>query len=80
MRPVLADAGPLYAAAEADDAHHPRAQRELNLLADQKREVTVTYPTLCESYSLVLYRLGIRSAKNWLEGRAGRHFAHQPNR
>lgn len=67
MRAVLADAGPLYAAADADDAHHPRAQRELNLLAEQKREVIVAYPTLCESYSLILHRLGINSAKDWLE-------------
>lgn len=67
MRAVLADAGPLYAAADADDAHHRRAQRELRLLADQKREVIVAYPTLFESYSLVLHRLGTRPAKNWLE-------------
>lgn len=67
MRAVLADTGPLYAAADADDAHHRRAQRELELLADQKKEVIVAYPTLCESYSLVLHRLGISSAKDWLE-------------
>ena len=36
MRAVLADAGPLYAAADTDDAHHRRAQRELKLLAHQR--------------------------------------------
>lgn len=27
----------------------------------------VAYPTLCESYSLILYRLGIAAAHGWLE-------------
>jgi len=29
--------------------------------------VIVAYPTLCESYSLVLHRLGTRSARDWLD-------------
>lgn len=65
-RGVLADTGPLYAAADADDAHHHRAHRELRRIARDKREVIVAYPTLCEAYTLVLYRLGKEAAANWL--------------
>jgi len=63
---VLVDTGPLYAAADPDDAHHSRAQRELKRLAQEKREVVVAYPTLLEAYTLILHRLGIQAALNWL--------------
>ncbi len=66
-RAVLADTGPLYAAADPDDAHHERAQRELKRLAYEKREVVLAYPTLLEAYTLVLYRLGNETASGWLQ-------------
>ncbi|MGO9271153.1 MAG: type II toxin-antitoxin system VapC family toxin [Terriglobia bacterium] len=62
----MADTGPLYAAADPDDAHHSRAQRELKRLAREKRTVAVAYPTLLEAYTLILYRLGRPAASNWL--------------
>ncbi len=65
-RSVLADTGPLYAAADSDDALHQRAHRELKRLASDKREVLVAYPTLLEAYTLVLYRLGKQAASPWL--------------
>jgi predicted nucleic acid-binding protein len=65
-RAVLADAGPLYAAADTDDAHHRRAHAELNRLTRERREVMVAYPTLCEAYTLVLFRLGKNAAAIWL--------------
>lgn len=65
-RAVLADTGPLYAAADPDDAHYDRARRELKRLARERREVMVTYPTLCEAYTLVLYRLGTDVASIWI--------------
>jgi predicted nucleic acid-binding protein len=64
---VLADTGPLYAAADPDDAHHKRARRELSRLADGRQEVVVAYPTLLEAYTLVLFRLGQSAASRWLE-------------
>jgi predicted nucleic acid-binding protein len=64
---VLADTGPLYAAADPDDAHHKRARRELSKLAAGHREVVVAYPTLLETYTLVLFRLGEGTALRWLE-------------
>jgi predicted nucleic acid-binding protein len=69
-RAVLADTGPLYAAVDPDDAHHKRARQELQRLAHEKREVVVTYPTLLEAYTLVLFRLGKSTASAWLNDMA----------
>ncbi len=66
-RAVLADTGPLYASADPDDHHHQRARRELKSLIRDSREVMVAYPTLCEAYTLVLYRLGKGACAQWLD-------------
>jgi len=70
-RGVLADTGPLYAAVDPDDAHHRRAQQELHRLARERREVLVAYPTLLETYTLTLFRLGKNNAARWLSDMAG---------
>lgn len=63
---VVADSGPLYAAVDPQDAHHHRAVEELQKLSGEKREIIVSFPTLLESYSLVLFRLGPNVASDWL--------------
>lgn len=68
---MLADTGPLYAAADPDDAHHKRARRELRRLAAENQEIIVAYPTLLEAYTLVLFRLGETAALRWLDDMAG---------
>ena len=68
---MLADTGPLYAAADPDDTHHKRARRDLSRLAKAHQEVVVAYPTLLEAYTLVLFRLGESVALRWLEEMAG---------
>ena len=65
-RPVLADSGPLYAAADEGDAHHEQALRQLQKLANDRREVVIAYPTLLETYGLVLFRMGTAAALKWL--------------
>ncbi len=65
MRSVLADTGPLYALVDPDDQHHLRAQGELTELTTQGATVLVAFPTLLESYTLVLRRLGLQVAQNW---------------
>jgi len=65
-RSILADTGPLYAAADPDDQYHERAQKELKRLNRDRRAVVVAYPILLESYTLVLYRLGKEAASKWL--------------
>ena len=66
IRGVLADTGPLYAANDEGDGHHPLALRQLEELARDRREVLVAYPILLEAYSLLLYKLGRRAASDWL--------------
>jgi predicted nucleic acid-binding protein len=64
---VLADAGPLYAAADASDAYHQRAREELQALHRDRLEIVVAYPTLLETHALVLSRIGTRAALLWLK-------------
>lgn len=64
---VLADTGPLYAAIAPRDEHYERARRELDGLAAAGWAVAVTEPTVCETYTLVLRRLGIAVAHRWLD-------------
>ena len=66
IRAVLADAGPLYAAADEGDAWRDRASQELERLAHERREVLVAYPTLLEAHALVLFRMGTNAANKWL--------------
>jgi predicted nucleic acid-binding protein len=62
----------LYAAVDPDDQYHARAQRQLQVLADEGLSVVLAYPILLESYALLLYRLGSASASSWLDDvRAG---------
>jgi predicted nucleic acid-binding protein len=68
---VLADAGPLYAAVDPEDAHHKRAVRDMRRLDQEGRETVVAYSTLLEAYSLVLFRLGKSTATEWLTDIAG---------
>ena len=65
-RAVLADTGPLYAAADEGDAWCNRASQELERLAHERREVLVAYPTLLEAHALVLFRMGTKAANKWL--------------
>jgi predicted nucleic acid-binding protein len=44
-RAVLADTGPLYAAADPDDQYHELAQGQLQALADEGLSVVLAYTT-----------------------------------
>jgi len=63
----LADTGPLYAARDPDDSFHRRSQDELKILRSRNLKVVVPYPTLLESYTLVMRELGIRDAHGFLD-------------
>ena len=65
MRSVLADTGPLYALVDPDDQHHERAKGELDRLSAEGSILLVAFPTLMESYTLVLRRLGVQFAQGW---------------
>jgi predicted nucleic acid-binding protein len=75
---VLADTGPLYAAVDPSDEHHERAQEDIGRLNAGGLGVAVAYPTLCECYSLVLYKLGAGTAQGWLEEVEGGAFLMNP--
>jgi predicted nucleic acid-binding protein len=66
MRAVLADTGPLFAAADEDDSNHHRALRQIDELERRGWAVFIPYPILLESYSLVLKRFGSQAALRWL--------------
>lgn len=66
MRSLLADTGPLYALVDPGDRLHLRAQSEASRIAEERLTVVVAVPTLFESYSLVLRRLGMRASQRWL--------------
>lgn len=66
-RTVLADTTPLYAAASARDQYHARAQAELGALERGGWTVAATVPTVMETYTLMLHRLGIPAAQQFLD-------------
>jgi predicted nucleic acid-binding protein len=67
MTGILADTGPLYAAAVSSDQHHDRAQEELARLESERLSVIVPYPIVLESYSLLLRRARPSVAHRWLD-------------
>ena len=71
-RLVLADTGPLYAALDPRDDRFDQAREEVSRLNSERLSVAVSFPILCESYSLVLYRLGTTRAQAWLGAVRGR--------
>ena len=67
MHAVLADTGPLYALSDPSDQYHRRAREQMMRLGAEGYLVTVTYPTISETYTLVLRRLGAHYAHGWIE-------------
>jgi uncharacterized protein len=63
---VLADTGPLYALADPSDQFHVRAAAELETIEKRGYTVAASYATLCEAYTLVLRRLSVAYARQWL--------------
>jgi predicted nucleic acid-binding protein len=63
---LVADAGPLYAAVDPSDKHHPQALRELEEFAQRQCDVLVSFSTVAETYSLILRKLGPSVALRWL--------------
>jgi len=67
MQAVLADTGPLYALSDPSDQYHRRAHQQMARLGVEGYLVAVTYPTISETYTLVLRRLGANYAHGWIE-------------
>jgi predicted nucleic acid-binding protein len=64
---VLADSGPLYALVDAADARHTRSQEQFAKLLAEQRTILIVASTLMEAHGLLLRRLGIDFARNWLQ-------------
>jgi uncharacterized protein len=64
---VLADTGPLYAAADSSDGLHHRAQRELGIVEHHQIEVVVPLTTLIETHKLLLRRFARARVRPWLD-------------
>ena len=63
---LLADTGPLYALGDYRDQYHSKAIHELELLQLAGYRIALLYPTLMESYTLVMRYLGVQYAHRWL--------------
>jgi predicted nucleic acid-binding protein len=63
---VLADTSPLYSALDPSDDDHDRAREDMERLNAEGIGIMVAYTTLCECYSVILYKLGIGAAHGWL--------------
>lgn len=64
---VLADTGPLYAAADPNDSLHERSLEELERLQAEGLRAVVSYATLQEAHALVLRKLGLTQARTFLQ-------------
>ena len=65
-RAVLADTVALYAAADESDSLHERAMQDFSKLENDDCEIMLAYPTLLETHSLVLRRMGVEAAARWM--------------
>ncbi|MGH3148800.1 MAG: type II toxin-antitoxin system VapC family toxin [Rubrobacter sp.] len=63
---MLVDTGPLYAMLDPRDERFEQAREDVHRLNSERLSLALSFPVLCESYSLVLYRLGTRRARAWL--------------
>lgn len=63
----MADAVALYAAADENDSLHERAMQDFGKLENDGWEIMLAYPTLLETHSLVLRRMGIKAAVRWMD-------------
>lgn len=63
---VLADTGPLYAAADPADSLHERSLQEQTRLEAESLKAVVSYATLQEAQALVLRKLGLAQARTFL--------------
>jgi predicted nucleic acid-binding protein len=66
-RVVLADSGPLYAIIHPHDQYYERAHAELAALAADHLLMAVIYPTVLETYSLILKRHSPIDAISWIQ-------------
>ena len=69
-RVVLADSGPLYAIVNPRDQYHERSGTELAALTAEHRLMAVIYPTVLETYSLIMQRHSPIDAIRWIEDAA----------
>ena len=64
---ILVDTGPLYALVDRRDQYHEMAVATQTTIAQSNTQVILPYPILCESYTLILYRFGNKTASKWLQ-------------
>lgn len=67
MKAVIADSGPLYAQVDPGDEYHSRVREETKRIVAGGFQVVVAQPVVLETYSLILRRLNVPRALDWLD-------------
>lgn len=62
MRGIIADTTPLFGAIDPSDQYHSKARFELKRIETENLSIFVPVPVYLETYSLLLHRLGFRTA------------------
>ena len=62
IKTIIADTTPLYALVDPSDQYYQKARGELLKIKQLNIQVIIPYTIALESYSLILYRLGIETA------------------
>jgi len=67
LKAIIAHTTPLYAAIDASDQYHSRAQAELRRIEAENLTVIISFPLYIETHSLLLYRLGFEQATHFTQ-------------
>jgi len=75
---VIADTTPVYALVDRDDEYSQLAHEQMVALDRSMISVVITTPILTEAYSLILRKIGIHAAHEWVDETTASSFTLNP--